>query len=513
MPIRYTLAPITDYMEELQAEAFDDAVTAIVGALDLLSDEEFTTGVVAQSMRFGISMPTGKPVTTYSTNRRSTLRTNTLRLDIGAEPDMLDFFSYDILYDDIGGQVPAVFANLIRDNLSINTEEDAEIGFNMDFIDGVYYLRRDGINLEFKPFGFGNDLNVGKIAIFANGVIPTDRLLHFSYLSVTNLPGNSDYVSGLVHPQGYPLNAQFGIDPGYEVRQLSDSEYHIVFTEEFSANRPTILVFPQWLPFESAQVPTTSGQVAIATNDISKNGFKVTAGAQTTELLFCDTGTGLEINPVEEETDQFLGFSFLAIDQELSNPGLVHGNIGVNPTSGVIDNQSGQGFNATSTLVETTVKYDPLFDDGEDGVDVPAFGGGVLVEFDEEFLDIPSVIATPLTNIAISDFRINTCDGIDNTWFGQILEIILSDQINDNVLLFTEPVVVVEHVTRKQALIKVGVINTIQGLSLDIFNLVVAAANLQGINLGPIVGNQFRFYTPVSFSFVAVGPVKLEEEA
>lgn len=74
------------------------------------------------------------------------------------------------------------------------------------------------------------------------------------------------------------------------------------------------------------------------------------------------------------------------------------------------------------------------------------------------------------------------------------------NMINESLAFFTEPVAIVEHITKTQALIKVGMINTVLGLDVARYqNIVNAIANFPGPNL----------WTTISFSVTAVGPVKI----
>jgi hypothetical protein len=89
--------------------------------------------------------------------------------------------------------------------------------------------------------------------------------------------------------------------------------------------------------------------------------------------------------------------------------------------------------------------------------------GGVLIEFANTFIDIPAVVVTPVIGDVVMTQQRNSRGEFGNN-------------------PYRLPYAVVEHVTRSQVFIKTGL-------------LVKATAR------------NFDF-TPVSFNFVAVGPVK-----
>lgn len=153
--------------------------------------------------------------------------------------------------------------------------------------------------------------------------------------------------------------------------------------------------------------------------------------------------------------DKLLGFSFVSFDGALNNTdGIVHGNINIESVLGgrsfdVSEPMNGVGNNFTA--VSSIGRKQSLGPQNS-----TTFTGGILITFANEFQDIPSVTVTPQIDEA------------------QLFQTYLP------LAAYGLPFAVVEHVTTKQVLIKAALV-TFQ--------------------------SDEYLYTPVPFSFVAVGPM------
>eukprot|EP00555_Chaetoceros_dichaeta_P008105 CAMPEP_0198270634 /NCGR_PEP_ID=MMETSP1447-20131203/45810_1 /TAXON_ID=420782 /ORGANISM="Chaetoceros dichaeta, Strain CCMP1751" /LENGTH=324 /DNA_ID=CAMNT_0043962753 /DNA_START=17 /DNA_END=991 /DNA_ORIENTATION=+ len=223
-----------------------------------------------------------------------------------------------------------------------------------------------------------------------------------------------------------------------------------------------------------------------------------------------------EIN--NDFTDQYLGFSFMAIDPsyELSsdtNLKMIHGIITIDVG---VDSIGGKKFTANATITEVTgsgYKASARFKkampfslrkgaDGQEDTDsirsndainvTNQIVGGVRIDFDDAFVGVPAVFASPIT----ADFQFGRAEVSDVTIIASIKRFlgfkVGEDRtvITKNAELVGSPSVLVEHITERSTFIKAGIVHTLD-----------ATVMLNG-------GSTPSVYDPVSFHFVAIGPIK-----
>lgn len=438
MPIMYELSEVTEFMSEEVAEAF-------ANYLEYYLEQGRSTDnrQISDALHFGVAGPEGEAISSYTLDPISKQRALTQFQEANSTGLSIDkFFRYNILWEGSGDYESAVFVTLIRDNLCPNEQEDL-----LEF--GV-------INDQMEPYmlqvPFGLRLAPGKVTAAIFGVDLDDKLnlTSFSYLAADNIPNNTfGYVAGAVHPQGYATNNVFGSNIGFKISQTNDREYIVTFSTPFK-EPPTTLFAPLWFPRSDA-LPTQIGEVIVGSRGCTVTECKLQVGS---------VRPNLPANFFSTE-DRFLGFSFMSFDGAMNNTaGMVHGrvelvagNLNVNITAPA--DGKGKNFTATPMFKRTSFGF----------LEFESFGG-VLIEFANEFIDIPSVIVTPeigTTNLSQSDFDGKALDD------------------------YTIPYVVVEHITTSQIFVKAAILFYAKDADSP---------------------SSLFLYTPVSFSFVAVGPVQ-----
>jgi hypothetical protein len=466
---------------------------------------------VMNAFNFGVATPTGKSISTYSNDAASNMRTAAvLKLprkpnpSKSADDTIPPFFHYDLFWDGSATKVSAVFASFIRDNLSPNTQEDEmELGFLDDDTEASSQSIANGL----YPFGLSTDPSKATIAVFDNHAVEEKQNVqlvnNFAYLTADSLPDESKFIVGVVHPQGYALNKVFGEDLGFTVSQETDRKFVVSFTNSYD-EPPTFVVFPLWLPSRRDRFPENIGEVVVGTRSCTKDACKVVVGAE-------QSGTENDIL-VSQDVNRFLGFSFLAMFGPSAAEGVIHGVVSVGPGDDDKKEQKGHHYKATAVFNEKKVTYSygsenrcyknstellvdlSMFVGLQKGLDDFAEDeykksctvvvqnqvvGGVLITFDPPFMDIPSVIISPLVGDEDEDdFKRNSEKSQE-----------FDGKKEKNLETFRIPTAVVEHITEKSVFIKTGMIDTLSK------------------------GDSKYIYKPTPFHFVAVGPVKGTKES
>jgi len=429
MPIVYELSELTEFMTEEVAAAYADYIEYYLeaGGTDDRNIED--------ALHYGVAQPKGMPISSYTLDPTSGQRTLTEYLEAQLDssedvPDENRFHRYNFLWDGSEVHESAVFLTLIRDNISPNFDEDTrEIE--------VYNSDRYPSGIQI-PFGLRILPGQATAAIF--GVTDPKNLNSFSYLAADNLPANTTYKAGVIHPQGYPINKVHGTDIGFEISQDNDREFIVTFTTPF-VETPTFLAFPLWFPLDGTY-PTQFTDVSLAARSCNTTVCRLQVGARLEPEI---------VDSVAE--DQYLGFSFVAIDGSQRNiTGLVHGTFrhddGIEPDFG------SKGYRAS-------------FYQGEDI--------GVLIEFEQKFQDIPSVIVTPHIKEEVLAGSI-----LPTTWW-ELFSVVGQPELPpETQLVYTLPSVYIEHITTSQVLIRA--------------------------RLAEVVGMEGTL-TSIDFSFVAAGPM------
>lgn len=573
MPISYKLEPLENFVDgdlgpSLRMAIEDHYRRAMIPD----PDAEFTTGVVKDGLRFGVSRADGTPISAYTSSSYTELRT----LSVLNPPLIIDettgivenpgampsFFSYDLEWESKEDTLSAVFLSFIRDNISPNIKEDLNEFAYLDDSDDKL-----NINNNIWPFGVLNDLSSkdAKIAVgsFKN-VVPTSEgeLNDFCYLAADNLEDDEGFIVGVVHPQGYPLNKKFGLSIGYSVFQYDDRHFQIDFDKEFD-EVPTLLNFPLWA--DRKREPNNAGQILIANTGCDTKSCNITTGAVQTVATsyrpgpgggFIDTivqiGSSIvksigsffglrRLQQTETETkvddrvDESLGFSFLAIDGNLTdNIGLVHGVVDLTTVSDQgeevivwVDNiVNGDMFYKATPKFTTSDRPVASFETNtrnDTNATTPMLNttqvtGGVLIEFGSKFLCVPSVIVSPIIEddvLAGKDFEHTRFSEEFGSAGYQVIRTLVTGVLGVNpiglvadiagvlgshrlnfdpkeIRAIRAPMGIVEHINEKQTFIKAGLLDTFS---------VVDGGNPEDAII----------FTPTKFSFVAVGPVSLDE--
>jgi len=256
--------------------------------------------------------------------------------------------------------------------------------------------------------------------------------------------------------------------------------------------------------------------------------------------------TGFNTEGVDLFTDQFLGFSFMAIDPTFdisrlsndsdssnsnctrtsksndcngssaststSNLKMIHGIINIDvetteisilpninisiATKTIIKSYTGSGFKAAERFRKAP-PFDMLITKDASGGKIKNVNiqnqtvGGVRIDFDEPFIGIPTVFASPITGT----FQFGRAEVTDvqvtrtiKTFLG--IQTGYSEEIKKkNAELVGYPSVLVEHISERSTFIKAGIIHTLD-----------TKVMLNG-------GDTPSIYEPVSFHFVAIGPI------
>jgi hypothetical protein len=454
MPIIYEMTELSSLMEEEVAEAFADYIEYYLEQGQPTDDR-----TINDALHYGVAAPDGRAISSYtndaSVNQRALtqlLKRNTSEDATGEE----DFFRYDVLWDgsDLFGS--ALFLTLIRDNISPNKAEDSsELGL---------------VNDDFSPDGlripFALSLEPGKATAAIFGAQDIGELASFSYLAADDIPTDDMYRAGVIHPKGYATNRIFASKPGFRIKQDNDQEFIVEFSPPFKET-PTFLAFPLWFPIND-NYPKSRIDVSVATRSCTPMQCSLQVG-----------GPDGVVGGVDEK--EFLGFSFVSFDGALNNTdGIVHGNVNITAAGdgyAVTEPANGEGKNFTATA--SSLKREVNQTSDLLGLNVfvsTVYTGGVLIEFTNEFQDIPSVTVTP-----------------------QIDQKLLYELSTGANSFYRLPVAIVEHVTSSQVLIKTAIIDYVDIEYIDSFDI---------FDFGKLNGGNLTYtYTPIPFSFVAVGPM------
>ena len=334
-------------------------------------------------------------------------------------------YEYDVSRE--GDEVTAIFASTVRGSVGENIQEDmGELGFVVP--DPIF---TNVFNVEsYYPFGIF-ERSTPKIVIqnFKDKSVNSEELQSFSFLSGKNLPAQADYIAGVVHPDGYPLNEIFSDDDiGFRVSQLSRREFYIRFPGgENQMTDPTFIVFPLWIPGSANQFPSKIGEVVAATRSCDETG--------------CYVVTGASDNP---SAKNYLGFSFIALRGGLNTgvvSGIAHGVVTVKdngnqqPPSIIGVPEDYNGFTAEPSFAGSPDTFTVRAGDRNSGtIDFTEYAGGILITFETPFRGLPAVIVSPI---------------IGNRNLGS--------SSTDEVSL---PYAVVEHISEEKAFVKVNWVDT-----------------------------------------------------
>jgi len=431
MPILYELTPLVEVLPENLHQPFQEAVMHLYISEPL---PEESSVKIAGSLNFAVFNRYGEPITSYTLDPKEDL-------GVTATPKKILNLTatFDIVFDGSDDFVSVVFASLVRDNISPNIQEDQ---FELGFAEPLNNREANNvINIKAALISYGFHIDPGVTSITVASATRTairsaSDLSDFTFLSADNLPDVPEIIAGVVHSQGYILNRIFGKKPGFMVLQERDRSFRIRFSAHF-AQPPTVIAFP--IVFPPPKSPKETGtilppeniQVAL-TKEPMESEFFVHAGVAN--------GTSMQ-----QQAKQFLGFSFLAIEGAMasgiahnSSIGIVHGVITVSPEDNTIA-FAGPGFTATALFNEETINNAVVmienklckFDAGPFAILAGIAGanllkcgnrtvttndpgdqivGGVLIDFNNFFADIPAVIATPIWDGVIpgeSGFELN----------------------------------------------------------------------------------------------------------
>ena len=357
MPISYEMVGLWELMTELQAEAYFAALQEIEG-IDFSGSSGPTP--LLDAMHFGVVRGgTGEPLSSYTYNPNTDFRA-TLQIDekfltlvASDEPPTtyappFALITYGPTYKRQINRPTPIFACAISGDVGENAEEE-NLPFQVTAVDQNFL------------FGLSNDSNsAGVIAMTNfNETLPKADIASFSFLALDNVQTNyGSILTGVISNDGLVLN-DFGVDPGFEVKKITNSVFEVFMTAVPSvagassgpsvaasvapsvttSNVPsvatssttsvtgstapsaaetieptsvrTILIFPQWYTSGGAFYPDSIAQVSTGVHldtpdSLNSKSFKVYAG--------------------DGSKDSRLGFNFIAISQELAdNPHIKHG--------------------------------------------------------------------------------------------------------------------------------------------------------------------------------------------
>jgi hypothetical protein len=440
MPISYKLVGIWEMMNnDTQKTAFLDALYYL---FNINPNAVPIDTQILKSFHFGVTGPDGTLISdySYSSNFQYRALLKAEKNGMGGENDGVlinnaSYVNFDLVWE--GQEQSAVFATSIN-NLISPSYEDMTGSPIVDTFTASYFtpygLLPDTLgqaSIQFSAFGDLFTILIEKgFESFAE-VVNKFEMQKFSFLTAT-YSSDSRLISGIVHPGGYAVNNNFNTITRFDVSKPDRNLWSIEFVENFQ-KEPTIVVFPIWFP------PLTNPKLK---PEQPIDVFVMTEKC-TTKKCTVVTGSTKGSSSIERP---YLGFSFLAIDGNLTNAtGLVHGRVEV-PNDIFTMESSWNSTLKRSGYAETW--YFRRADEGSDKVI-----GGVEIIYDKEFAGIPSVI------VSVHDSDVPPV--IDPQIFMQS--------------------VLVEHITRKSAFIKVHA------------NSYTAARAFVSL--------------PLSFSFVVVGPV------
>jgi len=417
MPIVYKLTGIWEMMDtKEQKDAFKDAIEDIYR---IVLDPPQIDTTYLKSFHFGVSGPDGTLVSDYSYSSNFEYRA---LLSVGDTytPDAPDvnkrsYISFDVVWE--GRSQSAVFATSINNLLSPSYEDKEKASPIIDTQWASY----------FNPFGLsGGTLGQSTIQFRAlgSGDLPPalykNSLQRFSFLTATT-SSDKKLVSGLIHPGGFAVSDNFNAKIPFDVSKPEKTKWLIEFEKEFD-KAPTIVLFPVWFP------PPAENTVPSNSTNKPNDVLDILMVSNSCTTRQCNVDVGFSSN-------EFLGFSFLAIDGNLTNaPGVVHGTVDVKSAIGSVTKVK-SGYNETYYF---------------DKANTIASLVGVEIIFDRPFVGIPSVIAS--IHDSIPSLRGSLSQSI-----------------------------IVDHITRKSAFIKVGMVYP-------------------------------ENFIPLSFAFVAVGPVDAKRQ-
>lgn len=366
-------------------------------------------------------------------------------------------YYYKAYWDLYSSENSPIFATPIRGKVSPHASESGQLSFTNT---------KGQLTLESTSFyTYMDDPTRPKIAVtdFKNDMEETD-LTSFSFLVASGLSNSKTMIAGIVHPDGYPIHTSFDQEVGFEIAFEKEHKPNIVTVSlkgHLFTNRVKLLVSPLWFPGSGTLYPTNAGDVTVATS-----------GCEKKEANWkCDVHIGTTGNIVAQ---RHLGFSFLAMEEEsASSDTALHGHIMMSGYKiNDIASKYSDGVIPTAEFLEQGRNFSVMAGEGDLAkINIRNLRtGGILLKFDPPFQDIPSLIVSP---------RLESDDDSPARYGTDMMKI---------------PSAVVEHVTEKEALIRVGMVNT--------YNLGVAAKE-------EVCTRMDNTYQTWSLKYNEIGPIKI----
>jgi hypothetical protein len=308
-----------------------------------------------------------------------------------------------------------------------------------------------------------NDLTRPKISIsdFKNE-IKASSLPSFSYLVANHLPEILPYskksiIAGIVHPDGYGISQSFDESVQFQIAVENEDKPNLV-TILFTGISPeeesiTLITSPNWIPGPNSRFPTNAGDLTVAPTLCEK----------AVGHWRCGVHVGTDKNFAAQK---YLGFSFLAVGNTISSKLALHGQVMMNGYEVDAASSYPAEVNVVADFSETGKEFE--FSVGE-GEKKRVFvknqrTGGVLLQFEPPFKDVPSLIVSPA--LKIDDFP--------------------PERNQPDIVKI--PHIVVEHITATEALVRAGMVDT---LSCSGSEMECSADSI---------------FEPIGFSFFAVAP-------
>jgi hypothetical protein len=318
---------------------------------------------------------------------------------------------------------------------------------------------------SFSPFLWrsktvGEKLSLGVLSNFEK----YSDLNSFSYVAIPSLASSEKVVMGIVNPDGTPVRKKSFSQLGYSVARDGYGTWKISFDKEFE-EPPTLIAQPMWIS-SLENTPESSSQVSLAVHECTTMECTLYLGCET---FYYDSNSTLEIIDDTENAliNEHLGLSFLALDGNLTLSSVLHGQVALDYSANVVNTTKGW---MAEKVTSVTMKHNITIDEESFTMNSTQHFSFMEIKFEEEFLETPSIIITPLFN----NSRTRSFPFKRLKTNGQIYS------------LEKKTFASVEYITTKKALIKIGILDT--------------------IGLGKNITNSTLF-EPLPFSFLAIGPL------
>ena len=325
------------------------------------------------------------------------------------------------------------------------------------------------------PFSWRRKAVGERLSLAVLGVSPEEEALKalnsFSYLSIPSLDSSDDVVVGLINPDGTSARKRSFTPLGYSAEKVDYGVWKISFDENFQ-KIPTLIAQPTWISHQE-DLPKSNAQVSLAVKECTLSNCLIYLGCNNTIGNYSSEATPKWTQMIPDEVEnafvnEHLGLSFLAIDGNFNGSSMVHGIVN-SESLDINGTLTGKNWMATKKLSGRKEGYiiPPSVEEEGAAERMMEYNQTFLwaeIEFDEPFLDPPTLLVTPTFE---GD---NQYQNRSDIWPERFLsgsnpfnDVTYYDQDDDQKKAAKVQVTTfasVEYVTKRRALIKVGVIDT-----------------------------------------------------